>query len=110
MAIDNSQTIDGLGFDKATGEAVLLISDHLDWIDLARHADLLGQKLTAYVHFIESGQLTEMFPKAEGCPVKISLVYQFRPDNNGEQYLANVAAELAKQGIALAHGRLPAGY
>ena len=110
MPIDNPEKVDGLGMDKATGEAVLLIADHLDWSDLDVHADLLTQKIEAYLNFIRSGQLMRVLPEAEGQPVKIALYHQHEPSSRGKQLLENAKAQLAELGITLAYGALPRGY
>ena len=41
MSISDAGTIDGIGIDKASGEVVLNISDHLDWADQEGHLTAL---------------------------------------------------------------------
>ncbi|MGO8134287.1 DUF6572 domain-containing protein, partial [Rhizobium ruizarguesonis] len=57
MALDETNVIDAIGVDKATGELVLTITDHLEWKGSdSEHLLLLQEKLNTYLGFVESGE------------------------------------------------------
>ena len=62
MSIDQADTIDFVTIEKASGDVLLTISDHLDW-DQAEgaHLVLLQNKLNAYLRFIETEKLQKSF-------------------------------------------------
>ena len=66
MSVDQTNKID-FGVDKASGDLKLAISDHSPWDeDEGDHLFLMQDKLNAYLSFIESGELFEKVPDAEG--------------------------------------------
>jgi len=75
MSIDQADTIDFATVDKASGDLLLTISDHLLWDENENgHLILLQNKLNAYLRFIESGEVFEKVPDAKGHTIVISLV------------------------------------
>jgi len=69
MAIDDLDKIDPLVTDKEKNFVRLIIADHLDWeeFDEGDHLELLQDKINAYLHFVEDGQLIRTRPDLEGC-------------------------------------------
>ena len=55
MSVEDDTVVDIIGIEKATGQVVLTISDHLAWDD--DHLRLLERKIATYINFVESGQL-----------------------------------------------------
>ena len=107
MSIENETMVDGLGTDHTTGEAVLLISDHLDWLDVHAHLLALERKINGYLQFMESGQLIETLPDAAGRRIRIRVVQQFPPPAEAMTTLDSLATQLASNGVALGYGPLP---
>jgi hypothetical protein len=65
MSVEDLDKVDlvSLGPD---GRWFLTISDQLDWAESVSHQYKLQKKLNAYMKFIESGQMVESYPEAEG--------------------------------------------
>lgn len=88
MSIDQTGVVDAIGVDDFTGQAVLTISDHLEWDN--DHLLLLQEKLNTYLGFVESGELLGSYPNAKGREVLISVVCKYPPDQNAEGFLTRV--------------------
>ena len=110
MSVENSNSVDGMGISKADGKVVLTIADHLDWSDEQHHFKLIERKIGSYVGFINSGQLEEVLPAAKGCPVRIELIYQYKPSELGSRFLNAAKQQLKSMNVELAFGALPPQY
>jgi hypothetical protein len=78
MAIDQTGVIDFAGIDPNTDEAILFITDHLEWEnDDELHMSLLQEKINAYVRSIESGEIYQLYPKASGRELLIRVVSKY---------------------------------
>lgn len=77
MTIEQIDVVDFISIDEKSNEVVLSISDHLEWEGNDEHLLLFQEKLNKYLAFIESGEILESYPKAEGKNVLISLVCKF---------------------------------
>ena len=67
MSVDQTDTVDFVTIDKASGDLWLTISDHLPWDENeGNHLVLLQNKLNAYLRFIESGEVFEKVPDGKG--------------------------------------------
>ena len=51
MAISDVDAVDAVGVEPETGNAMLVITDDLDWSDPAAHINALQQKVMAYLGF-----------------------------------------------------------
>jgi hypothetical protein len=102
MAVDEPDKIDAIGVDNETGCLVLTISDHLPWVGLAEdHRELLRDKLNTYLAFVESGELFEAYPSAEGRDVVISVIGRFDLSSVGTEFFANANETTRNVGICL---------
>ena len=101
MSVDDSRVIDFIGVDKKNGEVILTISDHLDWSDSVQHQIMLQEKLNKYLAFIESGEILESYPDAQNRPVAIKVVFKYRPDAEGLQFLLRAKEVVHSAGIRL---------
>lgn len=102
MAIDQPDKIDAIGIDNESGNVVLTISDHLPWIGEAEeHRELLRDKLNAYLAFIESGQLIEVYPEAIGKTVAVCVAGKFDLSSIGTEFFANANQVMAGAGVSL---------
>lgn len=110
MSIEDSGVIDSIGVSKVDQKAVLLISDHLDWADEKGHFEVFEQKISKYLDFIKSGQLLETLPHAKDRPIRIELVQQYKPTENGLRFLNAAKQQLAEMGLEFTFHPLPAGY
>jgi hypothetical protein len=110
MSIEDAGSIDGLGVSNVDGKVVLVISDHLDWVDERHHFDLLERKIGGYLGFIKSGQLLAAVPDSQDRDVRIELVHQFLPGETASLFLAAAERQLRTMGVELTYKELPEGY
>ena len=88
MTVEQSELIDAIGTDNATGEVVLSILDHLPWTD--EHIRVLNMKFATYSNFIKGGGLSKEFGCSGDSKIKILLLLKFRPNRDGEDFLEKV--------------------
>ena len=101
MSIEQTDIVDIISTDRATGDVVLTISDHLDWSDSTAHQMLLQSKLNRYLAFVESGEILESYPDAKERPIVFRVVFQFAPDDAGRAFLAKVKPTIESAGFSL---------
>jgi hypothetical protein len=102
MAIDQTAKIDAIGVDWRSGGVVLTISDHLPWTNVTDgHLELLREKLNAYLAFIESGQLIEVYPDAAGRQVVINVVGKYDLSASASEFFKNATATISAAGLTL---------
>jgi uncharacterized metal-binding protein YceD (DUF177 family) len=65
MSILDTNKIDGIGKSKNENKIALMIADHLDWENELQHLTLLQDKINAYITFIESGQVYNVYSYAK---------------------------------------------
>ena len=88
MAVENAQVVDAVGTDIHTGEVVLSLIDASEWGGQG-HLLALQTKLNSYFGFVESGQLIDDYPNAQGKGVRIDVTCKFEPDAAGIAFLSN---------------------
>jgi len=103
MAIDDTDQIDILMRDPE-GHAVLVIADHLDWVDFdeGEHLLLLQEKINSYLAFIDSGQLARQRPDWKGLPVVIQVDAMHKPSEKALQFYRMAGKAIAEAGVSLA--------
>ena len=87
MSVEKFNVVDVVSVDPKTDCVVLTISDHLDWEDTVGHQTLLQGKFNAYLAFVESGEILQAYPDAKERRVTFRVVFKYRPDPEGEQFL-----------------------
>src|SRR3954469_17953048 len=102
MSIHDSKKIDMVA-TRPDGELVeLVITDHLDWADIDDHCRLLHDKVSAYLHFVETGQIYALpghdIPKS--AAVQITLELSITPAPEAAPFLERIRALLAESRIA----------
>ena len=96
MSVEQKKIIDFVGIDEKAGEAVLTISDHLDWEDPKNdHLLMLQDKINDYLAFIESGELLQKYPAAKGKTPVIQ-IYAKHPVNELAQDFLKRATQIVK--------------
>lgn len=98
MAVDNPDVIDIVS-EEPSGSFVLIISDHLDWLDSISHQRMLQVKINRYLAFVRSGQILDYWPEALGREVVIRVVAKCEPDAAGLQFLERMEKALAQAGF-----------
>jgi hypothetical protein len=102
MTIEDTDKIDHISIEPATGKTLLTISDHLPWdTDEGRHLELLQAKVYRQLDAIESGELNRRFPQTSGRPVAIQIYSLFELSQDGRNLVDNLTPYLAGMGIEL---------
>ena len=101
MSVEQLDVVDAISTDRETGHVVLTISDHLEWSDSIQHQTVLQAKFNRYLAFVESGEIFESYPDAKNRPVAFKVVFKFRPDAQGQQFLARAKKVIESAGFGL---------
>ena len=101
MSVENEGVVDIISVDEAKSAVVLTISDHLDWSDTTQHQLLLQSKFNRYLAFVESGELLERYPAGKGLRVRFRVVFKFKPDQAGLEFLAKAKQIIEGAGFSL---------
>src|SRR5262249_12445616 len=107
MSLEQTEVIDAVGIEKATGFVVLTITDAWDWNDERSHLLALQAKMNAYFKFVESGQIWESYPKAVGRQVVIDVVVKFPLPQIAIDFLKRASDACADLGLKVRHRHYP---
>jgi hypothetical protein len=107
MSIDETDTVDFIGVETASGLAVLTISDHLDWADSGAHQRQMAGKINTYLNFA-AGEMLTAYPDAAGRDLVISVMAKHPPDQAGHDFLERMRSGLRDMGLAFRYELLPA--
>jgi hypothetical protein len=88
MSINQTNTIDFISTSHE-GKVILTISDHHSWEE-TWHQQLLQDKINAYLHFIEGGQINDDYPNAAGRETIIEVVFKYGPTDEAISFLEKV--------------------
>ena len=102
MSIDQTNVVDSIGIEDSTGNVILTISDHLDWlVKDDSHLLLLQEKINTYLRFVESGEINEAYPNAKGKNVVINVIGQYPLSQEAKSFYDKVTAIVNSAGIKL---------
>lgn len=101
MSVEESNVVDAIGIERTSGNVILTIADHLDWVDADAHEIKLQAKLNAYVRFVESGEILDAYPKARGRVVVFDVVLRVPPTARANDFFDRVRQVLADAGFEL---------
>jgi len=102
MSIDQTDRVDFISVDKASGDVWLTVSDHLPWDeDEGTHLVLLQDKLNAYLAFIESGEIFETYPKAKGRRIVINVIGKFPLSHQAHRFFGRAQGAIEDAGFEL---------
>jgi hypothetical protein len=102
MAVDDFKIIDILSTDLS-GNVILTISDHLDWVESAQHQATLQEKLNRYLAFVESCEILDSYPDAKGRRIVFRVVTQHEPDASGFEFLGQARKIIERAGFEFQH-------
>lgn len=103
MPLEDTSKVDAISTDPKTGFVVLTIFDAWDWSDERIHLLTLQAKLNAYFDFIQSGQIREAYPAAEGRPLAIRVMTKFPLSFSGQEFLQRAATAASQLNVAILH-------
>lgn len=103
MSIDQLDKIDLFITDKEKTYVLLVITDHLDWKDFDEgdHLELLQDKINAYLHFVEDGELVKTRPDLEGLPITIQVDAKYPPSDKAIKFYRTAGPIVAEAGVQL---------
>jgi len=110
VSVEQFDVVDVISTDKKTGHVILTISDHLDWSNSVQHRTILQAKFNKYLAFVEGGELLERYPDAKGRPVAFKVVFKFKPDMPGWQFLTRAKDVIESAGFSLRHETFAESY
>jgi hypothetical protein len=101
VSIEKPNVVDAVGIEKTTGSVMLTIADYLPWdrTSETQHLQMLHEKINAYLRFIESGELVQAYPAAEGKRPVISLVGRCDPSARALRFLSDARHTVEAAGI-----------
>ncbi len=108
MTVEQASVVDIAYIDHETGIVYLCIADHLKWD--GEHLLVLQEKINGYLSFIESGEVVDTLPEAEGKDIQIELITKYKPTEEALHFFGHAEAFLGKEGIRFAHRAGPDGY
>jgi hypothetical protein len=100
MTIEQPDVVDFILVEPES-DTVLTVSDHLPWDDEKEHLLRLQEKLNAYVRFIESGELYQKWPDAQGRPITIEVVLKHAVPQDSLWFFEKAAAAIMGAGYKL---------
>jgi hypothetical protein len=96
MGLDNIELVDAVGTEIDSNTIVLSIVDSWDWQSQRAHLLALQAKLNAYFSFVESGQIYEAYPEANGKLLRIDIVSRYPFPEAGLEFLEKASAAASK--------------
>ena len=104
MSIEEINKVDFINTSNEDDELVLLaITDHLSWGEgVNEHLLLLQDKVNAYLKFIISGEMIELFPAACGkSKFCIQSFFKFLPPKEVDGFLSKFQVALKEYNVDL---------
>jgi hypothetical protein len=97
MSINQTGIIDIIG-TTPDGKVMLTISDHHSWEE-TWHLQLLQDKINAYLQFIESGQIFDVYPNAVKRDLIIETTMKYQPTIEAISFLEKAKEIVEGAGI-----------
>ncbi len=101
MSIVDVEKVDGIGLDNNEKDIVLLITDHLDWLNEYEHLMQLQNKINSYISFIESEQYAEIYPNYQFTSIRIEIHFRYEPTHNCINFIDVVNKQLNEKKIVI---------
>jgi len=99
--IEDAHTIDGIGEDAKTGEAVLVMVETRPWKGSDARLFQLQEKINAYLSFALDGEMAESFPNLAGKTLRLQIDSPAMPDARTSDFLETIREQIAFQEIKL---------
>ena len=113
MSIRKTKVVDWLGIEKGTGDIVLTLVDDEDWANEQEHLELLQEKLTSYLAFIESGEIYGRLAADLGrtntrtAPIKVSILAKHPAPPRAHEFLKYAEQTFTGAGFSFVHKVVP---
>jgi hypothetical protein len=93
--------IDVIGQDPKSGDVVLVMNQHDEWVGSDDQLLELQERFNAYASFLLDGEMTSDHPDLAGKPARIELRCAHVPDTRALELLGLIHDQLAFQDIKL---------
>lgn len=94
MSVIEVDKIDAMGISKDGKGLILMLADHLDWIDEVNHLLMLQNKINSYLEYIESNQFLDIYPDVNFKYYVIEVHFKFQITNNCIKYIDVINKQL----------------
>lgn len=103
MSLDRIDVVDAMGVDRESGAAILNLIDSWSWEEEHEQAHLaaLVDKFNRYLGFVESGEIYQAYPAAEGRSLEILITGRFEPSAAGLRFMAHASEVAASYDVKL---------
>jgi hypothetical protein len=101
MPLEKTDEVDSIGTDNETENIILSIIDDLNWNDEDTHIVLLQEKINNYLGFIESGEIKEVYPEAEGRNIELVIYAKYNLTERAIQFLTYASEIILNAGYTL---------
>ena len=98
MPVDDFTVFDFVAINANTGDAVLVIADHLEWDEENRHPEILIAKIYAYLDAVENGALYAAYPDAINRNIVIEVKAKYAPNLDGRLFLGEIEKVVKRSG------------
>jgi hypothetical protein len=104
MSVLDVDMVDYVYMDDDDEIPVLVVSDPLTWgaADHDRHLDALRDKLNTQIAFVETGQITAVWPPYSGGPVRVEVVARCRLSPAASSFYGVARAVMTRANMDLA--------
>jgi hypothetical protein len=103
MSVEQRKVVDFIGTCKSDGHIILTIADHLPFDGGDARLIALQDKLNDYLTFLESGEVCDTYPAANGRPIEISIRFKYAPDERGICFLRTAEQTIREAGFRLTY-------
>lgn len=107
MGLENVQVVDAISTDK-NDTVNLTIFDAWDWVDEGAHLLALQNKINTYLDFVQSKQIYEARPTADGKVLVIQVISKFPISEKGVELLRRANIVATKLDISITQNMLSA--
>jgi len=101
VSLSQSNIIDALGIDPASGRLTLVIRHDAPWDGSDPQLFLLQEKLNAYLSFALDGEMADAYPHFASHPLTLRIDTTATPDARTLHLLAHVRRQLEFQAIEI---------
>ena len=101
MSVADTNKVDGIGISKDGNKLILLISDHLDWLNEYEHLVQLQNKMNSYIDFIGDQQYREIYPNMVFSSFCIEVHFMYGLTENCLKFINIISEQLENQNISI---------
>ncbi|ETS32866.1 MULTISPECIES: DUF6572 domain-containing protein [Photorhabdus] len=107
MSVEDINKIDLITMtqeDIVSQQVILVITDHLQWSScINEHLFKLQEKINRYIAFVESGEIYEKLPDAQGRNITFKVFFQYKIPQECIDFMERVNEILSSINIELTY-------